>query len=741
MTSNSPDQVEEAAAQADQPVMADSGPAATTEAKAAAQPETPASPASSTDAESAEGTESIDKAESIERTESAKSTESAEEIGTEGPQSVANTPSTEPAGSVQGASPDTSKPAADAEAAVTTPSAGQNPTTAGTERKPADPAPVVADRDTLLKLQAEAEQLNHKHSARLNNLRNRLHKLRKAIGEEQSELRELVATLDTRVNELMTRNLEHQQALHDKTVALVATLQQALADGKSEQALPTWDKIQGNISNTSGRLRDALQELTGPLKGQLDELRDWKIFAATEKKRELVGRMQQLVDAKIAPQDLNRQIGKMHKDWKALGRSNDNDKLWAEFKKVSDQAYEPCKEFFKQRKQLMADNLKQRRDLCDKLEAQLAEIDRDAVDVAAINKLLASSDKAWKKYAPVEQSKIKPLQKRYYGLLNELRKLRKSHARDNAARKQALIAEAVKLTQLDDNRQAMQEAKRLQRQWKDIGPSSFKEDKNYWAEFRKACDQIFAQRDQESAARKQEQQQAETELRALLNRLDQVLALDDAALREAKSDFHELARQFNATLNAQGRGARNKLVDRFNDLKRRIDGRFRALPDKKTQALRDNLEALLVQLEPVEQTLLGEASAAQSATLDDATWQALVNIGERQLVARLEARRNALAAPDTLAEQARKAETELRTLCIDAEIRAGVDSPESDQGTRMQIQLKQLQDGFGQSRPTAKENQRYAQQTGLLARCIGPLDDGTRKQLESRLEQVLRRLN
>ncbi len=81
----------------------------------------------------------------------------------------------------------------------------------------------------------------------------------------------------------MTRNLEHQQALHDKTVALVATLQQALADGKSEQALPTWDKIQGNISNTSGKLRDALQELTGPLKGQLDELRDWKIFAATEK--------------------------------------------------------------------------------------------------------------------------------------------------------------------------------------------------------------------------------------------------------------------------------------------------------------------------------------------------------------------------------------------------------------------------------------------------------------------------
>jgi len=600
---------------------------------------------------------------------------------------------------------------------------------------------VTVDLATLEQLKAEAEKLSHKHGAKLAGLRDRLNRLRKGINEQQSDLRALADALDGKIKDLLARNSEHQQQLHDKTVSLVATLQQALADGKSDDALPAWDKIQGNISNTNGKIRTALQELTAPFKGQLNELRDWKIFAATEKKRELITQMQQLVDAKIAPQDLNRQIGKLHKQWKALGRSNDNDQLWAEFKTASDKAYEPCKEYFKQRKQQMAENLKQRRALCDQLEAELGKIDPQEVDVAAINKLLASTDQAWKKHAPVEQSRIKPLQKRYYGLLNQFRKLRKSSARENAEQKQALVAEAVKLTALDDNRQAMQEAKRLQRQWKDIGPSSFKEDKKYWSEFRKACDQIFAQRDQQAAAHKEKLQQSENELRALLEKLDKVLALNDAALREAKSEFNELARQFNATLNTQGRGARNKLVERFNELKRRIDGRYRALPDKKTQALMDNLETLLAALEPAEAALLNQSANSGDTTLDDSSWQVLDSIDDKTMVKRLAQRRDLLAAPESAAEQASQAEQELRTLCIEAEIRAGVDSPEQDQSARMQIQLTQLQDGFGQSRPTAQENLRYAQHAGLLARCIGPLDTEVRETLHTRLEQVLRRLH
>ena len=66
----------------------------------------------------------------------------------------------------------------------------------------------------------------------------------------------------------------------------------------------------------------------------------------------------------------------MHQEWKALGHSNQNEQLWKEFKKVSDEAYEPCKEHFKQRKQLMNDNLLKRREICDTLEAEHSSIKR-----------------------------------------------------------------------------------------------------------------------------------------------------------------------------------------------------------------------------------------------------------------------------------------------------------------------------------------------------------------------------
>lgn len=762
MTTNSPDQAEVAAVQADQSADhsndgAETVGAATTPGAQAAEPTPDGSDTDVTDsAETRQETASVNPGESPslspQDNPDVSSKESPDENFQESPDvgsresldvssgESLDVSSMESAEMGPGASPESGASAVDGARASVNKGSSEGSNSRAPSPAAASETELVVDREALEKLQAEAEQLSHKHSAKLNSLRNQLSKLRKAITDEQTELRELADALNTTVAGLLTRNRDHQQQLHDKTVALITTLEKALADGKSEEALPAWDKIQGNISNTSGKIHDALQELANPFKGQINELRDWKAFAATEKKRELIVQMQQLVSADVPPQDLNRQISNLHKQWKALGRSNDNDKLWAEFKTVSDQAYEPCKEFFKQRKQLMADNLKQRRALCEQLEAELARIDPAAVDVGAINKLLASTDKAWKQYAPVEQSKIKPMQKRYYGLLNQLRKLRKSHARENAAQKQALITEAVKLTRLEDNNQAMQEAKRLQRQWKDIGPSSFKEDKAYWVEFRKACDQIFAQRDQVAAARNEKQQQAESELRSLLDKLEQLLALEDAAFRDAKSEFHELARQFNATLNAEGRGARSKLVDRFNELKRRIDGRYRALPDKKTQALKDNLETLLALLEPVEQTLLASGSSSVPAALDDSAWEVLDSVGEQDLVARLNARRSLLSAPESVAEQAQQAENELRTLCIETEIRAGVDSPEADQGTRMQIQLKQLQNGFGQSRPTAKENLLYARQTGLLCRCIGPLDAEAREQLQTRLEQVLRRL-
>lgn len=657
----------------------------------------------------------------------------------------AESPSTGEAGAAPESTPETNPaPQPDVETATTENSTAEESVAAP---EPATPAAVADPGPALQALEESSGQISHKNTANLNKLRNKLNKLRKTLAEEQTELHARATRLHEKLQELSKQNQEHQEHLQETTAKLITSLKEALDAGQSHDALPTWDRIQGNISNTSGKVRSTLQDMIAPFKGQLNELRDWKIFAATEKKRELIQHMQHLVDNKMSPQDLNKRIAEFHKEWKSLGRSNDNDKLWKEFKALSDKAYEPCKEYFKQRKQLMAENLKHRRSLCDELQTELEKLDPDNIHIGEINKLLSRAEKHWKKHAPVEQSRIKSLQKRYYGLINQFRAHRKSAIKANAASKQALVDQARELAAGDDNRQAIEEAKKLQKQWKDIGPTTFKDDKKYWSDFRAACDKIFAERDGKVAEHKQKQQQAESELGKILGDLETILKLEDGAFREAKADFHTLAQQFNGALDSRQRNARSKLVERFNDLKRRLDSRFQALPDKKTQALLEALDALCNTLEPVEETLLGAADSAAftgaAEKIANELWNVRDNLDDESAVAMLKKRQESLAAnsAEQFREFADDAEKALRTLCIETEIRAGVDTPKEDQGRRMELQLAQLQEGLGQARPTRKENILYARQAEMRARCIGPLSQATRQQLQARLRQASERLH
>jgi hypothetical protein len=612
--------------------------------------------------------------------------------------------------------------------------------TQATKESKAEPEAEV----TLEQLQAALSGSNFKSHNALEQVQKNLNSFRQQVDDSAGELKQQAETLQGQLQELLDKNQQHQEQLAAKTRQLIDTLQQALEAGQSHEALPTWDKIQGNISNTSGKIRSKLQEASNPFKAKLNELRDWKIFAATEKKRELITRMQALLESKLTPQEANKRIGKMHREWKALGQSNDNESLWKEFKTLSDKAYEPCKEYFKQRKQLMAENLRKRQEICAQMEAELEKLDPEAIHIGELNKLLNRCEKQWKQYAPVEQSKIKSIQKRYYGLVNEFRKHRKKSIRENATSKQALIDRAVELASSGDSKQAMNEAKQLQKQWQSVGPTTFKDDKKLWSDFRAACDKIFAKRDAASQERKQQQQQQRQDLQQLLTGMEALLKKPEEAFRESRAEAHELARQFNSKLDGQQRRAHSKLIDRFNDLKRQIDARFRSLPDKKTQAMRQQISKISTALDLVEQQLFGsdkDSFAGIASSIDSELGSTIDALEEREVQQLLEQRLQLLgkdSAAFTVAAEA--AEKAFRELCIAAEIRADMETPAEDQARRMQLQLEKLQEDFGQARPSQKDNSRFALQAETRALCLGPLPSELRESLSKRLEQTLSRL-
>jgi len=600
----------------------------------------------------------------------------------------------------------------------------------------------------LPQLEQQLIKLSFKHTEALNSMRNTLNRVHKAVSADTPDLAVLAETLHKKLSEKLEKNHIHQEQLREATVALLEQLHLALDTGQSHDALPAWDKIQGNINNTSGKIRAALQKQANVHKSKLNELRNWKTFAATEKKKELITQMQHLLETKMHAADLSRHISKMHEEWKSLGRSNQNEQLWREFKKLSDKAYEPCKEYFKQRKQLMATNFQKRREICEQLEAELAKLDKEAdPNISEINKLLSDADKLWKEHAPIEQSKIKPLQNRYYAAINQLRKSRKQSLRGNSTQKQELIAQANALTEHADNQHAIREAKRLQQEWKNIGPTSFKEDRKYWEDFRVACDKIFAKRNNEANAERDTRKQAENKLGEILQSLESILQLDDEAFRNARSDYQTLAQQFSNSIDPHQRNQQKRTLEQFNGIKRKIDSRYKSLPDKKQLQLKNNVLEKTRFLQDIETKLLLCQSdtefASIKATIDSSTWQSLSVGSQSKYDEMLNARMQKLMDSSnlqSLQKLAEKCANQARKHCIELEIRANIETPKEDQGLRMQIQLDQLKNGFGKLKVEPKDNNAYSLDMELQGYCLGPLEPIVQQQLAQRMAGAIKKL-
>ncbi len=616
------------------------------------------------------------------------------------------------------------------------------------KKDPSKPEKIVEPAIELTAIEKEASKLSHKNTIRLYELRAQLRKLLNRIADSETKLLGHAKELHNSISEKVNSNNDYQEQLKSKTGILLITLSEALEAGNSESAIQCWDKIQGNISNTANQVRSSLQNQADVYKAKLTELRDWKIFAATEKKKELIAQMQHLTESRMHASDRSKHISKMHKEWKQLGRSNQNETLWKQFKKLSDLAYEPCKEYFKQRKQLMAENLQKRREICEALEAEHKRLlEEEELNISALNKLLHQAEQDWKRYAPIEQNKIKSLQKRFYATVNQIRKIRKSSLSMHGKQKQALIEQAQALAVLADNNSAMNDAKRLQQEWKKIGPTSYKEDSKYWQEFRAACDKVFSKRNQESEGLRENLKQAEAHLNKLLLSMSELLGRDEDCFREARTEYQDLAQEFSSSLDPRLRSQRKRLLDQFNTLKRQIDSRYKSLPDKKQQLLRNTILQKTKILEQLENSLLAEKdqsrfdSCKQALKLD--TWKEIGVSGNSELDKELDTRlKTVLGAKSTsdILELANRSEARFRELCIRAEIRASIETPVEDKPLRMKLQLEQLQSGFGKAKPEPKENIKYALETELLSYTLGPLDGTTRELLANRISQAMQKL-
>ena len=626
---------------------------------------------------------------------------------------------------------------------------GRNESTSEQTTNSTDDSDTLNFPKELNTLKHELSAINIDQTTRLVTVENRLNRLRKLLPPDSLQPTETLASLTASLQIKLAQNADYQLEMESTTKNLVSKLDALISaettDSQRSSVLEDWRSIQNNLNNSSGKVRARIKEMTNPFKDKIQALREQALTLAAEKKKSLIQQMETLNQADLAMRDRAQTINKLHQQWKGLGRSSLNEELWQQFKTASDQAYEPCKAHFKARKQEMATNLQTRKALCESLEKSIATFTESPPDIAALNKLLREADAEWKKSAPVEQSKIKSLQKRYYGLLEALRKFRKKLNRDSVATKTSLISQAQELIDFEDKREAMARAKALQQEWKTAGPSSYTEDKQLWEQFREACDKIFAKPDSSKPRKRAATTVADQKIQKTLDALQTFNALSDEELRAARGDFNATVRAFAGVLDHRTKKQRSRLIDQFNHLKRNLDSRFRALPDKKSQILLERIRAHTQLLDKVEGQLLtgAEDFSEVKARFEAEAWQHLDPTDDPELDSLLQGRASDVLSTNDALEYKRcatAAESRLRELCIQLEIRAGADTPESDRAQRMSLQLAQLQSGFGQNKSSQSENVQFAHRSRLLSLCLGPIEPQALASLQERLNESFLRL-
>jgi hypothetical protein len=247
------------------------------------------------------------------------------------------------------------------------------------------------------------------------------------------------------------------------------------------------------------RLKAALAALA-PKLHELREMDEWKRFANAAVQEELIAQAEALgkkYDLE-KPDDMEKAARELHdiqERWKQAAEAPraQAQTLWHRYRQAADPIQAKAREFFASRAVERETNLKLKISLCERAEA-LAD-STDWIKTAEEMKKLQAE---WQASGPVPRPDTRVVWKRFrdacdrfFTRRNEDLAQRKEVWSVNQAKKEALCARAEELAESRDWERAASELRRLQAEWKNVGPVRRTKSEALWQRFRTAADRFF----------------------------------------------------------------------------------------------------------------------------------------------------------------------------------------------------------------------------------------------------------
>jgi DNA repair protein SbcC/Rad50 len=500
-------------------------------------------------------------------------------------------------------------------------------------------------------------------------------RLRKQQHTAEKRLAEITEKLDELDRAVEAGELKHAEPLYQSLLSAQELIQ------ASSLPRQQWEEAARRLHELAPRVRD---------------LQKWRKWGADQHREQLCTVMEELLTADMPLEALSLRLHDLQMEWKGLdkGGSPVNHPLWERFHALSEQVYGRCKPFLEAQAVERETNRRHREALCAELEHFLDAVDWERMDWKKAVRAEREMRQAWGEAGPTEGRHRKGLEKRFRTAMKRLDERLAAERARNQGHKRDLIARVAALAEAADLDDAIEETKRLQREWHTTVPARQKEENRLWQEFRGACDTVFARRREQYEARAAEQgehlrlreslcEEAEALATAELDQDDFDAALLDLALRWEEAETLPVPRQGGGGLTRRWREAQGRLRRRRQEVRE--------------QVLRGALDLLARQAALCEGLERAEPPLPDAA---EAGWQALPVQADKGLQSAIEARfQRALTAaregPAGLARlrealagnAARRAE-----ICLQLEILARVDSPPELTKERLAFQVARLKD-------------------------------------------------
>ena len=262
-------------------------------------------------------------------------------------------------------------------------------------------------------------------------------------------------------------------------------------------------EITRDIEEAAAKLR-SLQEKVAPRVRELREMDDWRRFANAQRQEQLIAMAEAIVASLKTDEESGkvsdlpataRALRELHVKWQDVAEAprNSAQRLWDRFRAATDFIRSRCETFFAQQREERTTNLQKKATLVEEAEA-LA----NSADWSRTAARLQELQTAWQDTGTVPREAGRDLGLRFRAAFNtffarrrEDLATRKKTWSENLEKKEALCQRAEALAESTEWEAASAEMKRLQSEWKTIGPVRRSKSEVVWNRFRAAADRFF----------------------------------------------------------------------------------------------------------------------------------------------------------------------------------------------------------------------------------------------------------